>query len=43
MTVLQAGLPHDPASLFALGLTAFVAVFLYVTTRGSKGGDDKSK
>jgi len=33
MTVLQAGIPHDPASIFALALTLAVGVMLYVTSR----------
>ena len=42
MMVLQAGIPTDPASIFALVLTLAVGVLLYVTTRGGKqdGGDD---
>lgn len=38
MITLLVAFPHDPASLFAMGLTAGIAALLVMTGRGKKGG-----
>jgi hypothetical protein len=43
LALLTLALPHDPASFFALGITAGIGVLVFVAGRngnGKNGGDD---
>jgi len=46
LTLLTIVLPHDPASFFALGITAGIGVLVFVAGRngnGKNGGGDDDK